>query len=114
MTSLAAWILAVIAVEAVVEILTTSQLLNTPRAYVLAWNNVISELIACGWCTSVWVAASCAWALPGVLTGYLPIDIAIKTFALQRAANYLHEMRSNWLLPQKTLMVRWMKEKNDV
>lgn len=110
MTVIFCWILAVVAVEAVVEILTTSTLLNVPRAYILAQQNLLSELISCGWCTSVWVAASIAWALPGSLTGFIIADIAIKTFALQRMANYLHEVRANWLLPQKQIIFRRVRD----
>ena len=104
------WILSVVAVEAIVEILTTSQLLNVPRAYILAKNNFFSELIGCGWCTSVWVAAMFGWAMPGTLTGILIMDIILKTFALQRLSNYVHEIRANWLLPQLQLVVRRIKE----
>lgn len=110
MTTILTWILAVIAVEAVVEILTTSTLLNVPRAYILAQQNLLSELISCGWCTSVWVAASFGWALPGAITGYVVIDILVKTFALQRLANYLHEVRANWLLPQTQIILRRVKD----
>ncbi len=105
-----AWLLAVIAVEAIVEILTTSTLLNVPRAWILAKQNFFSDLIGCGWCTSVWVAASVGWAMPGIITGYLVVDIILKTFALQRMANYLHELRSNWLLPQIQVVHRHVKE----
>lgn len=111
--TLAAWFITIIAVEAVTEIITTSTLVERPRAWILAKQNFFSELLACGWCTSVWVAASVGWALPGSPTSILIIDVLIRTFALQRLSNYLHEIRVSWLQGLQLSVILHKTEKNN-
>jgi len=114
MIELITWVLAIVAVEAVTEILVAGAIFDVPRAHLLAKQNFFSELIACGHCTSVWVAASMAWALPGTFTSFIVIDILIKTFALHRLSNYLHEIRVNWISGiQIALVVHKTEEDND-
>ena len=86
------WILAIIATEALVELITTASIFDVPRAKLMAKSPFLEELLACGYCTSVWIAAAFAWALPGTL-GYWWLDILIKTLALHRASNIFHELR---------------------
>lgn len=97
MSTIAAWILTIIAVEAITEIIVAGSIFEKPRAYILAKNNFFSDLLACGYCTSVWIAIPFGWALPGTITSYIIVDIIIKTFALHRLSNYIHEIRVNWL-----------------
>lgn len=96
------WLLAIIAVESITEIVTTSSLFEPIRDKIhitLGGTklNLVSELIQCGYCFSTWVAIAIAWALPGAITGYLIVDIIIKTFALQRLSNWIHELSKKWL-----------------
>lgn len=64
-----------------------------------------TALLRCGYCMSVWVAASVAWMLPGSPSSYTPIelpiwlpiwfmliiDVMLKTFVLHRLSNIQHE-----------------------
>lgn len=64
-------------------------------------------LLSCGYCVSVWVAASVAWMLPGSPASHSPIelpamailiiDIILKTFVLHRLSNWQHEATVRWL-----------------
>ncbi len=89
------WLLAIIAVEALVELITTASIFDIPRAKLMSKSSFIEALLSCGYCTSVWVAASIAWALPGTLIVWW-LDIIVKTLALHRASNFLHELRGLW------------------
>lgn len=52
----------------------------------------IGELISCGYCTSVWVAAIASYC-----TGYASLWMfAVKTFVIHRVSNLLHELFSRW------------------
>ena len=91
------WLLTVVAVEATVEIITSSALFEpfhmwlghrTEKSRLAAF---VSGLTNCGYCMSVWVAASLAWALPEIAP-YVIIDILIKTFAVHRLSNLWHEI----------------------
>lgn len=105
------WILAVVATEALVELITTASIFEVPRARLMATSQFVEELLSCGYCTSVWVAASVAWALPGT-TGYWPIDIVLKTLALHRLSNFLHELRS-FILPAVQFELPTLEENKD-
>ena len=73
------WFVAVIAVEAVVEILLHSEL--------FAWlRRSRIPLFTCGWCLSVWAAAG-AFVLIVLGLGWLMIPLAI-----HRMSNVFHEM----------------------
>lgn len=86
------WILAIIATEALVELITTASIFDVTRARIMASSHFFEELLSCGYCTSVWVAAAFAWALPGTL-GYWWLDVILKTLALHRASNVFHELK---------------------
>jgi hypothetical protein len=85
-----------VAVEALTELATTADIFDVPRAKLMALHPFLEGVLGCGYCTSVWMAAPFGWALPGT-TGYLIVDITIKTFALHRAANLLHEFKMSYL-----------------
>lgn len=90
------WILAIIFVEAVTEILVDSQIFEGLRDWLYQNFEFLHKLISCGYCLSVWVAGSIAWALPGMITGYFIPDMIIKLFVLHRASNGLHELLTRW------------------
>lgn len=86
------WILSIIAVEAVTEIIINGEIFLPIRNTLSKMSVFLRKLLSCGYCSSVWVAASIAWALPGTVTGYLVIDIIIRTFVLHRLSNLAHEL----------------------
>lgn len=55
----------------------------------------IGELLNCGYCTSVWVAAAAAFVVPGKILWWLP-TILIKWLVLHRFSNLLHETFQKW------------------
>lgn len=77
------WILAVVATEALVEILI--------HGYPFEWLRKLAkkttftgELFSCGWCLSVWIAA-------GVfIVVYLGFAIVLVPLVIHRLSNYLH------------------------
>ena len=78
------WIVVIIAVEAVVEILVHSELLDSVRPT----RGLLGKLFGCGWCLSVWVAAgACALVMLGLWWVLVP-------FAVARVANFTHEIYS--------------------
>ena len=99
------WLVAIVVVEAVVELVMTGSIFDKPLTWVHNTfpNSFISKLLACGYCFSVWVAASLAWTLPGHLTKWTVLDIVLKTFFLHRMANYLHDT-------QKKILQRFVSE----
>ena len=90
------WILCVVAVEAVTEIVVTSEIFLRLRNFIAKISDFFGGLVGCGYCLSVWISASIAWALPGVVTDIWCIDFIIKVFVLHRASNALHELLSRW------------------
>jgi len=91
------WLLAALAVEAVTEIVVSSELFFGLRTGISRISGRIGAffgaLISCGYCFSVWASAAVAWALPGALFpgeyGWIA-DIALRTFALHRVSNFVH------------------------
>lgn len=95
--SIAAWILAIICVEAVTEILTTAEIFSRPRNWLQKKSNFLGSLISCGYCFSVWTSAAVGWALPGEIFHIVAIDAIVKIFVLHRLSNAYHEGMSRWL-----------------
>ena len=95
------WIMAVIAVEAIVEIIVDSELFLFWRAFLskrkMFVGRYLAKLFTCGYCFSVWVAVVVAWCLPGVISGYWLFDVILKTFVLHRLSNLTHELFVRWL-----------------
>lgn len=109
------WLLAILYVESLTEIIISSsiaQKFKEPLYNFHLWcmsgnwllrntlgrlTGFVHELTSCGQCTSVWVAATVAWALPGVLIVGAPFfDFVVKIFIIQRLSNVLHELFSRW------------------
>ena len=93
------WLAAVVAVEAVTEIVVSSDmpLILWFRDKCARYNPMfLGKMFSCGYCMSVWIAAMVAWALPGHLTNYFVVDVIIKVFVLHRCSNVLHEAFSRW------------------
>jgi hypothetical protein len=95
-----------IAVEAVTEIITSSELTRPSREWWKKYTYKIDEppddsiiqkfkvwfdkLISCGYCTSVWVAASFAAVLPKPEVGNIFTSWCLVTFVTHRIATWLH------------------------
>ncbi len=90
------WILAIICVEAVTEIIVESSIFIWFRNLLTKIWPFLGELISCGYCASVWVAATIGWCLPGEVSGIIIVDAIIKIFVLHRVSNILHEGFSRW------------------
>ena len=89
------WIVAIIAVEAIVEIFMGSALFEIFRAWASKRHELLDVLMNCAWCISVWVAIF-AFALIYIGLWWLLIPLAI-----HRMSNYLHDIdslikRSGW------------------
>ena len=80
------YIIAIIAVEALVEIWLESALFDRLRIYIGSKGYYLEEFITCGWCISVWVAII-VFALIYYGLWWLLIPLAI-----HRASNYLHDL----------------------
>ena len=75
------YLIAIIAVEAITEILLHSELFGWLRK--VRWLN---HLFDCGWCLSVWVAGL-VFAI--MLMGF---EIVLLPIAIHRVSNYLHDI----------------------
>lgn len=91
------FILAIIAVEAITEIIVSSQIAEPLRKWCYYNSSFLHKLINCGYCTSVWISAFVALLILG-FTG-LPIiaEYFILVFALHRLSNIWHEFAIRWL-----------------
>jgi len=97
------WFNAVLATEAITEILVASELFDGLRRSIAQLAYPIDEptngpqpgwvwlnkLTTCGYCMSVWVAAGVVWFLPGDYFGIVD-NVIVKGFALHRLSNWLH------------------------
>jgi len=91
MEHIAIWLLAILYVEAVCEIITTSELFFGFRDWVgNKYPGLPATLVTCGYCLSVWVALTVGFFLPGTISGEWLLDGAVKTFALHRMSNVVH------------------------
>jgi len=82
------YILAIIATEAIVEILVESVLFDNARVWIASKHRLLDELVSCPWCISVWVGAG-VFAL--AYFGLWPI---LAPFAVHRLANFVHDCYS--------------------
>lgn len=91
------FILAIIAIEAVTEIIVSSQIAEPLRAWCYYNSSFLHKLVNCGYCTSVWISVLVSISILG-LTG-LPVSVecVILTFALHRLSNVWHEFVVRWL-----------------
>lgn len=87
------WIFAIIATEAITEIIVESEIMMSVRIFCNNKNpKFLGKLVACGYCTSVWVAAFIAWVLPGMIFDIIILDYFIRLFCLHRASNLFHRL----------------------
>lgn len=90
------WIAAIIFVEAVTELILNGEIFEKFRELMFKLSNFTGSLVSCGYCLSVWVSASIAWALP--LGFFHPVvDFVVATFVLHRLSNIFHELVARWL-----------------
>jgi hypothetical protein len=91
------WVGAAIFVEAITEIIVSSDILFGFRNYIIKLNrNFFGKLVGCGYCMSMWASMPVAWLLPGSITSLWLFDVVIKTFILHRCSNVIHELFSRW------------------
>ena len=109
-TIIFAWLCVIIATEALTEIITTSKITEPFRDWVgrsatSQFRLWFSELINCGYCTSVWVSIVLAAALPtpgckgcaGSVGFLIAIMIyGVKVLFLHRTSNLFHELAHKW------------------
>lgn len=111
MAALAAWFLAIIAVEALTELWLTSSIMEPFRDAVGQMDGRISELSHCGQCVSVWASILLLGAfLPGTIIGFFLVDWAIKVLALHRLSNLFHELAYRWINRMPLIMTHTLKE----
>lgn len=105
------WLGAIIATEAVVELIVASSILFRARDWIAQRSAFFGELIHCGYCTSVWVAALLfSYYLPvgdhlnalcaSNILAWLIVLIA-KAAIVHRLSNMVHEKFSRWLSKHK-------------
>lgn len=91
------WIAAIIAVEAVVEIIVTSDIFIAFRAWVTRVNpGFFGKLFSCGYCMSVWIAGVAAFCFHSDLVGDPWIDWALRWQIVHRVSNAHHELLSRY------------------
>jgi len=79
------YILAIIATEAIVEILVESELFDGVRVWIGQRHRLLDGLVSCPWCISVWVAGI---VIALLYFGLWPI---LAFFAVHRLANFVHD-----------------------
>ncbi len=100
------WLGAIVATEAIVEIIVASKILFNFRDWLAQRSVFLGDLINCGYCVSVWVAAI-------LFSYYLPVGYRLqaicadsiiawllvlvgKAAVVHRMSNVLHELFSRW------------------
>ena len=91
------WAAVVIFVEAVTEIIVSGEVFFGLRDAISSKSEFLGKLVNCGYCTSIWVSATVAWAVPLPVTGHWFVDIPIKIFVIHRLSNAFHELIYRWL-----------------
>lgn len=100
LTTIAAWLIVVLAAERLAEIIVDSKLLAGFRAAVARWafadgarqwRSKFSDLVACGFCTSGWTSLLFATTLPGGwFEWHAAGNLFVKWFAVYGLANFWH------------------------
>ena len=86
------WLITIIAIEALVELLISSEILISIRIYLTRLSpNFLGKLFTCGYCMSVWVAIILV-----LISGNYIGDLIIKILALHRLSNVVHEAVTRW------------------
>lgn len=100
------WACAVIATEAVVNLIVASEIMFNVRDWVAQHSIFFGKLINCEYCASVWVAAPFAYYLPvghyldTLCAGNLLlwcIVLVAKVAVVHRVSNVVHEWIDRWL-----------------
>ena len=96
---LAKLVLAVILTELLTELLVKSVIFRPIREILGQVSNFFKELLSCGYCTSVWVAASVVFILQLTynLSGWYWIDLGLVVLVVHRLSNYLHNFNDKYL-----------------
>lgn len=104
---LAAWVIATLAVERIVEIWIHGDIFMERRQAIGKWYAIGSDsgmrwffykILTCAWCLSVWVSLLCSLSLPGSWFQLSAADnIVTKWFALVGLANFWHAI-ARWPL----------------
>lgn len=81
------WVLAIIAVEALTELLVNAEILDKPRN-AISKIRFFKELFDCGYCLSVWMALF----VFGILL--LKLEIVLVPIVIHRTSNYVHSIYS--------------------
>lgn len=84
-------------VEAVTEIIVSSDIFLSFRNFVGQHSSFFGQLIHCGYCASVWVSASVAWIPSTIVVGYPWLDYIVYVFVLHRLSNLFHELTCKWM-----------------
>ena len=89
------YIIAIIAVEAIVEIFMESSLFDNLRVWLSKKHWLIDEFVGCGWCISVWVAL----LVFGLI--YIGLWVVLIPLAIHRMSNFIYDIdglvkRSGW------------------
>lgn len=91
------WIVAIVAVEAVVEVLISSDIFNSFRAWITKLNpGFLGKLFTCGYCLSVWIAGFASLFISAQITGEPWTDGVLKWLVIHRASNAHHELLSRY------------------
>ena len=77
----------IIIVEALVELICKSEILERPREWIKSWGWFTNDLLSCYYCTSVWVGMTIA---PLYFVNNKYLYIICLGIALHRLSNYLH------------------------
>ena len=90
------FLLTVIAVENLSHILTTVDLLESPRAWLQDRLGKLGKLAACGYCQSLWLSVAAAYWL---VNGPLPFAMKwiVAALAAHRAANAVSEFMDRYM-----------------
>lgn len=104
-TILVSWAACILAVEAIAEIVSSSEVFRPTRERLsrlpgkVGW--YFGGLVSCGYCFSVWLSMAAAVAVPGhLLEGdewwWVVSDLVVKTFVIHRLSNVLHTLIARW------------------
>jgi hypothetical protein len=90
------WFAAVVAVEAITEVVVQSDLFIKLRNVLFKISpGFLGKLLSCGYCFSVWVSII-GWFMPGTITNIYILDGILRVFLLHRLSNVIHEFFMRW------------------
>ena len=81
------WLIAIIAAEALVELLSNAEILDKPRNFICKIG-FFKQLFECVYCLSIWIA----FVVFGILL--LHLEIILVPIFIHRVSNYLHSVYS--------------------